>query len=121
MAPSAVPDGEDLMQRLLDKGMNAFEVDWNGIVSTRLPVEDDAIFLIGVFRELDSFLSGQLDHHDVHLFDGLLDFTARREQGGVVMKLRHTPQLNSTYHEIRWWHDEHRSAWYRLISELCAL
>jgi hypothetical protein len=124
MPPSAVPDGEDLMQRLLDKGIKAFEVDWNGIVSTMLPVEDDAIFLIGAFGELDRFLSGGVDHHDALLFDGLIDFSARREQGSVVVKLVHTPHLDrrfSTEHEIRWSQGEYVAAWNRLISELCAL
>jgi hypothetical protein len=122
--PSVVPSAENLMKRLLDDGTSEIEVDWGGILSTVLPVEDDVVFLVDASRELGSFLAGDLESHDVFLGDGLLQLTARREQGRVVVNLAHTPYLDrrfSKQHEIRLSQDDYRAAWGRLIDELCQL
>jgi hypothetical protein len=47
---SIVPDGEVLAARLLKKGADEVEVDWGGIVSTLLAVEDDLICLVDTYR-----------------------------------------------------------------------
>jgi hypothetical protein len=121
---SIIPSGEILMKRLQDEGMDEVEVDWGGIVSTALPVEDDVPFLIDAFRELESFLTGGRDNHEVFLGDGLLQLTARHQNERIVVDLVHTPHLDrrfSQQHQMRLSREEYRASWIHLIDEVCSL
>lgn len=112
------------MTKLLDKETDEIDVDWGGILSTTLPVEDDVVFLIDAYRALNGFLAGVLEIHDVFLGDGVLQLTARRVQELVVVDIVHTPHLDlrlSQQHELRLSTDEYRSAWSGLIGELVRL
>jgi hypothetical protein len=121
---SIVPNGEILMKQLLGKGVDEVEIDWNGILSTALPVEDDVIFLVDAYRELDTFLAGNLDCHNVFLGDGRVQLTARQEEGQVAVYLAHAPYLDrrlSQRYEIRVTRDEYRAAWNGLLGDVCSL
>ena len=119
-----VSEGEILMKNLLDKGIHEIDIDWGGILSTALPVEDDVVFLIDAYRALNRFLAGVRESHDVFLGDGLLQLTARRVQEQVLVDLAHTPLLDrrlSQRHELRLSTEEYRAAWNELIGELVRL
>jgi hypothetical protein len=124
MAHAAVPEGEELMKRLLDQGIQTIDINWAGVVSTTLPVEDDVIFLVDAYVDLEQFLSGEAPVHSVFLGDGLLQLTTQIVDSSVVMEMVHTPHLDERFsrtHSLTLSPEQYRNAWTGLISDLASV
>ena len=84
--PPTMPcDGESLMNRLLDAGVEVLVVDWEHLGLVRLAVEDDAIFIADAVNELSS-LEVTGGTHYVYLGDGDIEVSATNT--GRIVEVR---------------------------------
>lgn len=121
-ALASTPDitGEELMNRLVDKGFVAFQLDWEEGFTAQLAVEDDVIFLCEAADELRFFAEGNVSHY-VHLGDGELEVASVLADGSVSMSVVHTPHLDSRFrrkYEFEASLSDYLSAWNSLIRDL---
>lgn len=71
-------EGAAALARALEFQFRSIHLGWAGVVDVDLPVEDDLLFLVMAYEELEACLeSGRA--HRVFLGDGLLEVVAERE------------------------------------------
>ncbi|MCX4240082.1 hypothetical protein [Paraliomyxa miuraensis] len=112
--------GPEIMDRMVKKGLIAFQLSWERVFVAQLAVEDDIVFLCDALDDLPGLVAGQYPHF-VHIGDGELEVTSTLVQDEVRMNVLHTPHLDRRFlHQYTFTAllKDYVSAWRSLVHQL---
>jgi hypothetical protein len=110
------------MESFLAQGLRMFSLDWAGIITVALPVEDDILFLGEDYLHLRELLNTSEWSQVLWLSDGAFVVRSSKLANALVsIEVTHTPHLRAGL-EQHYKHSmseaDYRDAWTMLIEDL---
>ena len=120
-SPRALPDSTKLVEECLRRNLTHINLDWNGMFTVGLPIEDDIRFLLEDYQTLLEAPPSSTWEQVIWLNDGTLVVKAKAVGESVTLDIAHTPHLHAPLREKRQvvtTDQEYRRGWHGMIADL---